>query len=736
MSDNGQANRDDEDAQAVSFRRLDNIVRALPETELASLIKRLGIRVDPQKRIDVAGQVARALVGMHEVRDPTRLPPACQELLHRAAEANGLLVVPSLPPGFEMLMGRGILFARRVASGFEIVLPFAYLVQLPTWQTEDPRSLRALVAQASFETMSAIASHYLSRPATPPIALALEAAWEVLTNSAQLEAEIERLPLLERRLLETIESLGGEVETAELLDLEREPLRLRGAKGVSTTRRGAGFALERRALLIPVHPNRHVIPSEVLAIVGRERRRELDERRQSVRGAVMAEDHMPRRAQFARDPSALALAIALGVREFAGEIKPNVGTPRSTIVRLAQRFGRSQTAVSVLCALSRALGLWEPTVQLGTTPPGSLTMAELSGQLFNVWLNGSAWDEVRAEPELLRASPDLRDASPSRALRDVVIDGLLDLGVEGWFAYTAFERYVLDDPRVQGCERLLRRWSERLGDTGALPTPEILRRIVLESLPVLGVVDIGGDSDPAMAAVASADDAVNDRVRNVSIRLTQRGRAYLGRRAGAVGSHERSRFIDNTVLRVGASSKVAQVMSLGAICEVGRVEDTIDLLLTPATVARAVSGGALTDEIRDRIEALAPLPDHISQVLVQASVVVGRGSLVACGAFLWVDDQDVRELLRTRKTTQDLFVDPSPPGGLLVAPGVDVERLTRRCRGVGVEIEVSENLTVRANRSLTPMPSEATSRSGTRAYRTSGTPGPMPRSRTPLPKLK
>ncbi|MBL8743131.1 MAG: hypothetical protein JNK04_18605, partial [Myxococcales bacterium] len=149
-------------APSGSLRRLDNIVRALPETELASLIKRLGIRVDVQKRIDVPGQVARALVGMPDVREPSRLPNASQDLLHRVAEASGFLEVRALPAGFETLMARGILFARRGGSAegsYELVLPHAYLVQLPSWPTEDPRALRALVAQAPFETVSAIASH-------------------------------------------------------------------------------------------------------------------------------------------------------------------------------------------------------------------------------------------------------------------------------------------------------------------------------------------------------------------------------------------------------------------------------------------------------------------------------------------------------------------------------------------------------------------------------------------------
>jgi hypothetical protein len=67
---------------------------------------------------------------------------------------------------------------------------------------------------------------------------------------------------------------------------------------------------------------------------------------------------------------------------------------------------------------------------------------------------------------------------------------------------------------------------------------------------------------------------------------------------------------------------------------------------------------------------------------------VGRSTWQSAAGFLWVDDANVRELLRTRRPTQELFVDPSPPGGLLVASGVDIDRLTRRCRTVGVEILV------------------------------------------------
>src|SRR4051794_23773675 len=72
----------------ASPRRLDVILRSLPESELDSLIHRMGIRVDPGKRIDGPSQVARALVGLPDVRDTSRLSASSRELLHRIAEAG------------------------------------------------------------------------------------------------------------------------------------------------------------------------------------------------------------------------------------------------------------------------------------------------------------------------------------------------------------------------------------------------------------------------------------------------------------------------------------------------------------------------------------------------------------------------------------------------------------------------------------------------------------------------
>jgi hypothetical protein len=91
---------------------------------------------------------------------------------------------------------------------------------------------------------------------------------------------------------------------------------------------------------------------------------------------------------------------------------------------------------------------------------------------------------------------------------------------------------------------------------------------------------------------------------------------------------------------------------------------------------------------------------------------------------LWVEDPEIRELLRTRRQTMDLFVDPSPPAGLLVQPGVEVERLARRCRSLGVELVVGGE--VYRTRSISPSKG-----SGPRRLDSSGTLPSLRAARSP-----
>jgi len=579
----------------------------------------------------------------------------------------------------------------RSKRAFELVLPIAFLVQLKSWEGEDPRALRALLSQASFETASAIAAHYLGRPATPPIVLSLEVAWQQLSDPQRLHAEVARLAPAERRLLEAIDAVGGEVETQELLDLEREPMRLRGASGVTASRRGAGFALERRAFLIPIHPNRHVIPTEIGQIVGAERRKLREARRAQIRSFVLEEDHAPRRARFAADPGMLALGLAFAMREptndsrTLSEVRVGVGTPRSLIVRFAQRFGRDVETIALSVALSRAIGLWEPSAASIVTPPGSFAIRDLTRVLFTTWRRGGAWDEARPEREVLRTAAEGREASPIGVLREMVLEALQELGEGRWIPWSSLRGYLAADDRLGGVERLVRRWAERMG-IEAIDTAEITRRIALESLPALGILDLGGEGE--------LDDGV-------TLRLTSRGRALLAAVDPPTDASS-SEFVDTYTLRIHPSTRVAHALALVSFAEVSRIADKLDVVIAASSISRALSAGLESETLRARIEAVAVVPDNIAQMLEQASIVLGRATFVQTAGFLWIEDQEIRELLRTRRPVADMFLDPSPPAGLLIAPDVDFERLVRRCRGLGVEIEADGAL-VRA-RSTSPLP--------------------------------
>lgn len=662
--------------------RLVDVLRVLPERELESLISRLKIRTDEAKRIDIPSQVARMLLQLPEIRDTSLLPGPTRELLYRIAEARGVLVASALPPAVEPLVARGIVFVRGASRGVELLLPIAFMLQLRSWEGEDPRGVRALLSQVSQDVAGSIAGHYLGRPATPPMALALEPAWEVLTHRSKLARELEELAPLERKLLAAVDTVGGEVETDELLDLEREPLRLRGATGATPSRRGVGFALERRGYLIPIHPNRHIIPSEVATIVGASRRAERETQRLQIRDFVLADDHAPRRARFAEDPAALALAMALTVRDPSVEVRTDIGTPRSLIGRLSTRFGKDPERVAFIAALSRAIGLWDPSAVSVASPPGSHDVGGLGRALFEAWRRGGAWDEARPDGEVMRVAQGTREASAVGSVRDLVLEALQELGDGRWVPWEAIAGYVRSDSRAPGLTRLIQRWAQRAG-VEALTPAEVARRIAFESLHALGVVDIGDGDESDEGSLGP------------TLRITPRGRAYLsdgGHAASSNGapksSSDHSRFTDNQALRIGPLTKTGHVLALSPFVEIGAVSGTLDVLITAQTLALALGAGFEADVIQARIEQVASLPDPIARTLAQASAVVGRAEFVTTSGFLWVEDPEVRELLRTRRQTQDLFVDPSPPAGLLLVPGVELERLARRCRTLGVEVVV------------------------------------------------
>jgi hypothetical protein len=222
--------------------------------------------------------------------------------------------------------------------------------------------------------------------------------------------------------------------------------------------------------------------------------------------------------------------------------------------------------------------------------------------------------------------------------------------------------------------------------------------VLLESLPTLGVVDVGG----ADMEAASGSGEFN----GLALRLTSRGRELIGAAGRTMKPPEPSTLVEPRLLRVGGGARVADLLELGAFCDLSAVDNVLELAISPAAVSRGLAAGISAADMRAHLESVVELSEELAGALDEAGTVVGRGSLAPASAFLWIEDPEVREMLRTMQPVSDLFVDPSPPTGLLVAFGVDPERLIRRCRALGVEITIEESL-LRVRHSSMPPPKKS-----------------------------
>jgi hypothetical protein len=670
---------------------LEQRVRMLTAAQRAQLTERISARIDPAMRIDAALQLARAIVNLPEARDSELLPAQARAVLRAVASAGGSLLVSEPPAPARELMERGLLFTSLTERGTQLILPAALLLQLRPWENEDPCSVRVLLWHTGEEAKLAIASYYLGRSATRPLALALEQALSALTDAACVAEELKRLSPTERRVLEQIEEQGGEVDTAELLDLEREPMRLRNGTGQSLARRGISYSLERRGFLIPLHPNRHVIPREVATQVGARRNDQRAAQRRSILQLMLAEDHAPRRARFARTPAPLTFALAV-LRAADPELKDQPVVPRSLLARWATRLGQDVDRVTLVATLSRAAGLWDITVK-HAAGLRDCSGDEVTSLLFDAWYRGGAWSEAHPGGEIARVGRG--DAGVLYPLRTLVLEALLELGQGRWVPWEAVAGYVRTDARAAGLTRLLNRWAARVG-IEPQPVAEIARRMTVESLHTLGVVDLGQaeseavELDGVLGFDSERDDSESDL--DTTLRVTPRGlellKQVLGRGEATergLGSRERTVMVDEHTLRLGEEVKLSQVLCLASFMELQAVTPALELRLTSASLGEALAQGIETSFALEALSSVVAVPESTLALVHRAGAVRGAVEHFACAGFLRVEGE-LRDLLLSRRQTLDLFLPGSPPGGLLIAPGVDFEQLVRRCRIVGVEL--------------------------------------------------
>src|SRR6266540_3040898 len=188
--------------------RLQDALALLTPDDREALRQRRRITLDPHKRIDEIEQTARGLVAETDLRH-SRFPAEVRALFTRLAAANGVLPNAVRDPGVAMLCDLGIAYrakneptggaravsrtGRRFAAG-TLILPSAFVVQVPPSDADDPRSLRVCLGFVDPEILPSLVVTVVGKPLAVAAPLALQEVWEVLSAPGAIQERIASLP--------------------------------------------------------------------------------------------------------------------------------------------------------------------------------------------------------------------------------------------------------------------------------------------------------------------------------------------------------------------------------------------------------------------------------------------------------------------------------------------------------------------------------------------------------------
>ncbi|MCZ7682288.1 MAG: hypothetical protein M5U28_27255 [Sandaracinaceae bacterium] len=393
--------------------RLADALAALDARSFERLCRRRGVVVDPKKRLAPAEQAARqladhartvALSGPPGARAEGGLAPRHPRRGRAAQGARG---------GVLPLIEQDLVFTVP-GSRERVAMPAELRVTLPPGPGEDRLSARALLAVQSEEVWTALGTQLFGRRPVGPPALFMGEVLERLETPAGIDELLGSLSPKQRRLLEAIEARGGQLETDELLELERSPLRVAVAGGAALPTRTAAYHLSARGLLLPRARGLWAVPTEVAERVGAVRRAvERAERQRLLARVAEDEELSPARAVLAEDPGALAVALLAALRR-RGALPPDGrGVRRRELEAAAAELGAPAEQAELLVALARAAG-----ARLEQS-----ALSEAGAVLFATWRGTDAWDEARRDADAHRGGEELAQlATPTRALREVLLD--------------------------------------------------------------------------------------------------------------------------------------------------------------------------------------------------------------------------------------------------------------------------------------------------------------------------
>jgi hypothetical protein len=614
--------------------RLTEILEGLPVPTLERLMAARGAALDPRKVLSAPEQAARALAPLP--RDLLAgLPGSARTALERLAVAPRGLPRAELGGGVLPLVEAGLAFA----VGDAIVVPTAVRVQLPLAPGEDPRSARALLSRLGDDAIRLLLHGVLRERAGGPRPLALGELLALLEEPVLLRRTIDALPNNSRNALSAIEARGGEVPHDTLLELAREPARYGPATGLPT--RGTAQALLAAGLVLPAGGDRFVLPTEVAAVAGRERRALLASRYAQVLARIERAEE-PARARLAVDPGPLALALAIELA--AREPSTERVVPRTTLASVATALDTSPEHVELLVPLVRALSL------------RPLALRDVGPAMVALYRSTALGDETRPHPQ--RAARR-GTANGIVAIRELALDTLMQLPRGRFVPVSEAVLAARSDLRADGLEATLAQIARATPGEVEPSLAAALTAILSRSFPALGLVDVAPDG---------------------SLRLSARAGRLL-ETATPNASPTPPRW-DGGRARFGADASAWLAMSLAPIARPALDEDLVIVLDASRAAPLSLDRDAMASAL-----ARCACPRALVESTLSA-LPAAVATLHATDVVRWIPipDASLRERLLADPKIAREVVENGPEGGLLIHAHGSFPRLARLFARHGLDL--------------------------------------------------
>jgi hypothetical protein len=623
-------------AHPLSLRGL---LLAQPEATLTRLLGRRRAELDPHKRLDAHEQAARALATVPR-SSVEALSATAREALEALVPAPGWRPRRELGGGSLALVEAGLALSLPLGELDVLALPAAYRLQLAAPRAESRHAARALLATLDTETREDIALTLRGRRSSLAWPLAIEDALLRLETPAELDrllGEQDRAALL---ALSAIEARGGEVSLDEYLDLCREPARWSGAR---IPRRGAAFQLVSHALVLPSGEGRLVMPEEVAARVGRDRRATLEQKRAAAIDQTARREDEPQRASHATPRGPRALAAWLEATSLEGAAR---SAGRGAISRAARHGAASFDQTLLLVTLAQA------------TPLRGHTLASYGRALFSTWRSGHAWDELLETPRVLDAQLE----TPTVVLRKCALDALASLPAGRFASREQVRAAIESDLRFDGVRSAFERGRQRRGAAWVTELAVAIDRLLDVSLPALGLVDVAPDG---------------------SMRASMR--ALMGEGGIDEGGAEPPTAPAFTADRI-RFAPTTPIELLGALA------GTVDAVADDAALVVRLEPTRVPLDVRDRWLAALDRAGHPDVPSLASQCVQPRGRARAQRASLLVTlpTRELADEVRAAPSIQRHLVDPQPDGPFLLFDE-DASRaaIVRALGRLGVTVELA-----------------------------------------------